>query len=197
MNSAILLLALMLSAQAQTADNKAVQPNAPATDSSTANAVPADSRKVHADAVQLVELMGAREQVPAMWKVMVADGRKQMKEQCELCSAKFSEEWAKQMLARINLGEIIEISAQGYLKHFTSDEITALIEFQKKTNAHGKADLSPDLAAKFQAELPKLRDEFNEGCANSFGELGGKISSEIEHEHPEYLNTSDKSNQAN
>ncbi len=192
MNSAILFLALILSAQAQTPDNKAIQTTIPTADSNTAAAIPVDSKKVHADAIQLVELMGARQQVPALWKAMIGDGRKQMKEQCELCSAKFSEEWANRMLARMNLDGIIEISAQGYEKHFTPDEIDALLEHLKKTNAGEKSEISSALAAKFDAELPKMRDEFNDSCANSFSELSSKISSEIEHDHPEYLNTSDK-----
>ena len=192
MNSAILFLALILSAQAQSPDNQVAPANTPTANSSVSIPVPVDSKQVHANAVELVELMGAREQVPPMWKAMIEDGRKQMKEQCELCSAKYSDEWAKRMLARMNLNNVVEISAQGYIKHFTPEEITALIEFQKKTNAHEKAELSPDLAAKFESELPKLRNEFNDGVGSSFSELGAKVSSEIEQEHPEYLNTSDK-----
>jgi hypothetical protein len=192
MDSAILLLALIFSTQAQSPDHQAAPANTPTADSSTAIAVPVDSKQVHANAVELVELMGAREQVPPMWKAMIEDGRKQMKEQCDLCSAKYSDEWAKRMLARMNLNNIIEISAQGYIKHFAPEELTALIEFQKKTNAHEKVELSAALAAKFETELPKLRDEFNDGVGSSFSELGAKVSSEIEQEHPEYLNTSDK-----
>jgi len=114
-----------------------------------------------------------------------------------LCSRKFIDAWTKQMMDGIKTDEMIQTWVGAYEKHFTPDEITSLIELQKKTNAHEQIEMNPALAAKLQVELPAIQNEFNEGCAKLAGELGSDVTSKIEKEHPEFLNLSDKEAQAN
>ena len=193
MKYSILFFSLVLSVHlaAQSPDATAAQTNTGAADSSKTDANQA-AAKPYADILQLVELSGVRNQVPVLWKSMVEDGRKQMIEQCEMCSKKFTDEWAKRMMERMKMDDVIDIWVKAYEKHFTSEEITSLIELQRKTNAHEKIEMSSALATKLQAELPAVKNEFNDGCAKLASDLGSTITSEIQQEHPEYLNTSDK-----
>ncbi len=191
MKYTILFLALFLSAHAQSPATPPVQTSTAAPVSNLTDAAQA-AAKTHADLLQLAELSGVRDQAPVLLKSMIEDGRKQMTEQCEMCSKKFTDEWATRMLARMKTEEVIQIWVKAYEKHFTSDEITSLIDLQKKTNAHEKVEMSPELASKIAAEMPAVKNEFNDGCAQLASDLGSKISDEIQQEHPEYLNTSDK-----
>jgi hypothetical protein len=190
----ILFLALSVSAHAQSPATTPTQTSPAASDSNTTEAAQA-TEKFHADALQLADLSGVRAQAPVMWKSMVDDGRKQMIEQCELCSKKFMDEWAKRMLERMKTDEVIQIWVTAYEKHFTPEELTSLVELQKKTNAHEKITMSTALAAKLETELPAVKNEFNDGFAKLASDLGSTITNEIQQEHPEYLNTSDKDSQ--
>jgi len=196
MKFAILFFALVLSTHAQSPDTAASQTSTPVADSNQPDTAQAAARS-HADVLQLAELSGVRQQVPALWKSMVDEGRKQMKDVCELCSRKFMDAWAKQMMDGMKTDEMIQIWVAAYEKHFTPDEITSLMELQKKTNAHEQIEMSPALAAKLQTELPAVQNEFNEGCAKLAGDLGSVVTSKIEKDHPEYLNLSDKETQGN
>jgi hypothetical protein len=196
MKFALLFFALFLSAHAQSPDTTADQAATLAPDATQPDPAQA-AAKLHADLLQLAELSGVRQQVPILWKSMVDDGRKQMKDVCELCSRKFMDAWTKQMMDGIKTDEMIQTWVGAYEKHFTPDEITSLIELQKKTNAHEQIEMNPALAAKLQVELPAIQNEFNEGCAKLAGELGSEVTSKIEKEHPEFLNLSDKEAQAN
>jgi hypothetical protein len=191
MKYTILFLALFLSAHAQSPAMAPTQTIAAAPVPSPADPAQA-AAKFHADVLQLADLSAVRDQAPVLWKSMVDDGRKQMTEQCEMCSKKFTDEWSKRMMARGKTDEVIQIWVKAYEKHFTPDEITSLIDLQKKTNAHEKVEMSPELAAKVAAEMPAVKNEFNDGCAQLASDLGSAITSEIQQEHPEYLNTSDK-----
>ncbi len=186
----ILFLALLVSAYAQSPAPASLPPIIAAADSNQTDEAQA-AAKLH-DALDLVKLSGVRSQVPAMWRSMIDDGRKQMVEQCELCSKKFMDEWAKRMVDRMKTDEMVQIWVKAYEKHFTAEELTSLIELQKKTNAHETIQMSQALSAKLAVELPAVKNEFNDGCAQLASDLGSTITNEIQQEHPEYLNTSDK-----
>ena len=59
--------------------------------------------KLHADAVRLVEVGGAKQRLQDNFKQMVDDSAKQMMEKCQRCTSEFRDEWEKRFLERSNL----------------------------------------------------------------------------------------------
>ena len=181
MKLTVLLFALVLSANAQSAGDKPAE-----TRVFTVNINGVDP-KLHADVLQLMELSATREKFEAQKKTFVEEGRKKLVEKCPKCSPEFGNEWAKRMLAGMKTEEFMNVYVSAYEKHLTQEDVTELIEFQQKTNAHEQVVASPRLREKLQSVMPALMGDIMGGCVKLGAELGGKVGAEIEKEHPEYL----------
>lgn len=187
---AYLVLSFSLAAHAQTPTEK------PPAKPPTENTGKVDA-KLHGDVLKLLELSGVRERVDISLKPMVEKGRKEMMEQCPKCAPEFGDEWAKRMLARLKADDFLNVYVQAYEKHFTDEEITELIDMQRKKNEVPPPSPSPQLKEKLNTILPTLFSEIIGGCAQVGAKLGGEIGEEIGKEHPEYLETKSDSPKAN
>jgi hypothetical protein len=181
MKITMLVLALVLSANAQSAGNKPAE-----TRVFTLGIGPADT-KFHGDVVRLMELSGAREKLEAQKKTMVEDGRKEMIEKCPKCAPEFANEWAKRMLQRFDPEAFINVYVSAYEKYLSQEDVTELIAIQKKTKAHEPVQATPRLREKLQSVMPSLMGDITGGCVKIGAELGGQVGREIAQEHPEYL----------
>jgi len=142
--------------------------------------------KLHADAVKLVELSGARKHLENGFASMTDEAKKHMMQQCPQCSPEFGEEWSKRMLARLKVDDFLEVFVQAYEKSFTDDEILELIKLQEKSNDSQPPAPSPHLKEKVDAVMPTVMSEVMGGCTRIGAKLGAEIGAEIEKEHPEY-----------
>ena len=150
-------------------------------------AIDKPDRKLHADAVKLVELSGARKHLEDGFASMTEEGKKHIMQRCPQCSPEFSEEWSKRMLARLKADDFLEVFVQAYEKSFTDDEILQLIELQEKSNNSQPSAPSPHLKEKIDAVMPTVMSEIMGGCTRIGAQLGAEIGAEIEKEHPEYI----------
>jgi len=181
MKITLLLFALVLAANAQTAGEK-----------------PAESRVftldmghgdpgLHADVQRFVELSGARQKFAEQKKSMVEAGRKKMMERCPKCAPEFANEWARRMMQRLTADDFINVYVSAYEKYFSREDIAELIAMQEKINAHEPATTSPRLQEKVRSVMPSLMGDITGGCVKVGAEIGGKVGGEIQQEHPEYL----------
>ena len=175
-----LLLALLLSANAQSPVDQHSEP------SPSASATKADP-KLHADAIRLVEASGAKQHLQDNFKQMVDEGAKAMMEKCERCTPAFRDEWEKRFLERSNIQDYLDVYARVYEKYFTDTEINELIALQKDKGTSKAASPSPALKEKLTSVMPSLMADSIGDCAKIGAKLGGEIGSEIEREHPEYI----------
>jgi hypothetical protein len=176
----LLLLALLLSANAQSPVDKPSEP------SESARATKVDP-KLHADAIRLVEVSGAKQHLQDNFKRMVDDGAKAMMEKCERCTTEFRDEWKKRFLERSSLQDYLDVYARVYEKYLTDTEINELIALQKDKGSSKAASPSPALKQKLTSVMPSLMADSIGDCAKIGATLGGEIGSEIEREHPEYI----------
>jgi len=176
----LLLLALTLSVKAQSTVDKHSQSE----ESTIAKKV---DRKLHADAVTLVEASGARQRLQDNFKQMVDDGVKQIMEKCQRCTPEFRDEWKKRFLERSNLQDYLDVYARVYEKYFTDAEINELIALQKDKGTSKAASPSPALKEKLTSVMPDVMGDSIGGCAKVGAKLGAEIGSQIEREHPEYM----------
>src|SRR5580700_8933879 len=116
MRWSLLLLALALSVNAQSPVDKHSEPD----EGTIAKKV---DPKLHADAVRLVEISGAKQSLQDNFKQLVDDGVKQMMEKCERCTPEFRDEWKKRFLERSNLQDYLDVYVRVYEKYFTDAEI--------------------------------------------------------------------------
>ena len=180
MKWALLLLALTFPAYGQSRVDKPVQPD----ETTTKRKV---DPKLHADAVRLIEVTGAKRHLQDNFEQLVDNGVKQMMENCGRCTPAFAAEWKKRFLARSNLQDYVGVYIGAYEKYFTDEEINELIALQKDKEASGTAGPSPALKEKLTSVMPSLMGEAVGGCAKIGAKLGAEIGSEIEREHPEYM----------
>ena len=176
----LLLLVLTFSANAQSPADK------PAEAGETTTAKKGDP-KLHADAVRLIELSGAKQRLQDNFKQLVDSGVKQMMENCERCTPEFAAEWKKRFLERSSLQDYLDVYVGAYEKYFTDEEINELIALGKDKEASKTATPSPALKEKLTSVMPSLMGEAVGGCAKIGAKLGAEIGSEIEREHPEYM----------
>jgi hypothetical protein len=97
-----LFLALALHANAQSPADKPSEPG----DSTIAKKV---DPKVHADAIRLVEAVGAKQRLQDGFKQLVDDGAKQMMEKCPRCTPEFGNEWKRRFLERTNINDYLDV----------------------------------------------------------------------------------------
>jgi hypothetical protein len=142
--------------------------------------------KLHADAVKLVEISGARKRLENGFAPMIEEGKKQMMQQCPQCSPEFGDEWSKRMLARLKVDDFLEVVVQAYEKSFADDEILGLIKLQEKSNDSQPPAPSPHLKEKVDSVMPTVLSDIMGGCSRIGAKLGAEIGAEIEKEHPEY-----------
>ena len=177
MKCTVLLLALALSASAQSPTDKP-------SDGETAVAKKVDP-KLHADAVKLVEVSGAKKHLQDNFEKMVDDGAKAMMDKCQGCAPEFGKEWKKRFLDRTNINDYLDVYVRAYEKYFTDAEINELIALQKDTSK--TAVPSPALKEKLTAVIPDLVADTISDCGKIGAKLGAQIGAEIEREHPEYV----------
>jgi hypothetical protein len=176
----LLLLALTLLANAQSPVDKPSETG----ESTTARKV---DPKLHADAIRLVEVSGAKQRLQDNFKQMVDDGAKQMMEKCQRCAPEFGDEWRKRFLERSNVQDYLDVYVRVYEKYFTDAEIGELIALQKDKGTSKVAEPSPALKEKLTSVMPSVMGDSAGGCAQIGAKLGTEIGSEIEREHPEYM----------
>jgi hypothetical protein len=180
MKCAFLCLALILTARAQSPTDKPSEPRE----------TPAEKKvdpQLHADALKLVEISGAKQRLQDNLKPMVSESKKRMMEKCERCTADFADEWEKRFLARINLQDFLDVYVGVYEKYFTDAEINELVTVQKGKETSPSVSPSPVLKEKLASVMPSLIGDAVGGCSRIGAKLGGEIGAEIEREHPEYM----------
>jgi len=175
----LLLFALTLCANAQSQVDK------PSKLGESTSAKEVDP-KLHADAIRLVDVSGAKQRLQDNFKQMVDDGAKQMMEKCSRCTPEYADEWKRRFLERSNLQDYLDVYIRVYEKCFTDAEIDELIALQKDKGTKA-ASPSPALKEKLTSVMPSVMGEAVGGCAQIGAKLGSEIGGEIEREHPEYL----------
>jgi hypothetical protein len=188
MQPALLFLALILPLNLQSA---APNPSSPQKSSIENPQKPSVEKKtdpkLHADAIQLVEVSGAKQRLQESFPKLIEDGRKAMMERCPTCTPAFADEWAKRMRDRVNVDDFLAVYVRVYEKYFTEQEIIELIALQRQKDGTGAATMSPALKQKLTDVMPALLGEAVGTCTQIGAKLGGQIGNEIEREHPEYF----------
>jgi hypothetical protein len=177
----LLLLALALSAEAQSPAAKA-----PAKDEASASK--SVDPKLHADAIKLVEVSGAKQRIQDNFASLLDEAQKMMMDRCPRCTPEFGKEWRRRFQERTNIDDYLDVYARVYEKYFTDAEINELIGLQKQAPAG--ASLSPALTEKLTSIMPSVLADSVGECSKLGAKLGGEIAGEIEREHPEYLKPS-------
>lgn len=177
MKCTVLLLAVALSANAQSPVDK------PGTSESTV--VPKVDPKLHVDAVRLVEISGAKQQLQDGLEKMVDEAQKAMMDKCQGCAPEFGKEWKQRFLERTNINDYLDVYVRAYEKYFTDAEINELIGLQK--DPPKIATPSPALKEKLTAVMPELIADVIGDCGKIGAKLGAQIGAEIGREHPEYV----------
>lgn len=180
MRWSLLLLALALSLNAQSTVDKH-------SESDEGTITKKVDPKLHADAVRLVEVSGAKQRLRENFSQLVDDGVKQIMEKCERCTPEFRDEWKKRFLERSNLQDYLDVYVRVYEKYFTDAELNELIALQKDKASSKAASPSPALKEKLTSVMPDVMGDSMGGCAKIGAKLGAEIGSEIEREHPEYM----------
>ena len=173
-------MALTLCANAQSQVGKLPKPG----ESTSAKQV---DPKLHADAIRLVEVSGAKQRLQDNFKQMGDDAVKQMMEECSQCTPEYGDEWKKRFLERSNLQDYLDVYVRVYEKYFTDAEINELIALQKNKGTSKATGPSPALKEKLTSVMPSVMGDSVGGCAQIGAKLGAEIGGEIEREHPEYL----------
>jgi len=171
------VLVLALSANAQSPVDKP-------SESETTLAKKVDP-KLHADAVRLVEVSGAKQHLQDNLEKMVNEAQKAMMDKCQGCAPEFGKEWKRRFLERTNINDYLDVYVRAYEKYFTNAEINELIVLQKETSK--TAVPSPALKERLTAVMPELMADAIGDCGKIGAKLGAQIGAEIEREHPEYM----------
>jgi hypothetical protein len=140
--------------------------------------------KLHADAVKLVEVLGAKQYLQDNLEKMADDGQKALMDKCQECTPEFGKEWKKRFIERTNLSDYLDVFVRAYEKYFTDAEINELIALKQDTSK--TAVPSPALKEKLAAVMPALMADQIGDCSKLGAKLGGEIGAEIGREHPEY-----------
>lgn len=176
MKYAAVLMALALSVNAQSPVNKASTQG----QITLAKVDP----KLHADAIRLVEVSGAKQLIQDNLEKLVDEAQKSMMDKCQRCSPEFGKEWRKRFLKQTNINDYLDVYVRVYEKYFTDSEINELIALQKEPSG---ATPSPVLKAKLTAVMPSAMADAIGDCGKIGAKLGAEIGAEVEREHPEYL----------
>jgi hypothetical protein len=177
MKSTVLVLALALSANAQSPVDKSSK--------SETTVVKKVDPKLHADAVRLVEVSGAKQHLQDNLEKMVDEAQKAIMDKCQGCAPEFGKEWKRRFLERTNINDYLDVYVRAYEKYFTDAEINELIALQKETSK--TAVPSPALKEKLTAVMPELMADAIGDSGKIGAKLGAQIGAEIEREHPEYM----------
>ena len=178
MKYTVLFVALAISANAQSPVDK------PSTQGQGQATVAKVDPKLHADAIKLVEVSGAKQRIQDNLEKMVDEAQKTMMDKCQRCSPEFGKEWRKRFLERTTINDYLDVYVRVYEKYFTDAEINELIALQKEPSG---ASLSPALKAKLTAVMPSAMADAIGDCGKIGAKLGAEIGGEIEREHPEYI----------
>ena len=203
MKTALLIFALVLSANAQSNSGKPADQqrvfnldmNEPANSPQGMGALPTQFSPVestdvglHADVMQYLELTGVRQKIVTQKPVFIEAARKKMMAQCPRCSVRFINELTKRISSDMSVDDFVQVYAGVYEKYLTQQDVDELIENQKQINAHQPFGLSPELREKVRSLLPTILGEITGGCTKVGAELGMKAAREVEQEHPEFAN---------
>jgi hypothetical protein len=209
MKTALLMFALVLSANAQSNSGKPAEPqrvfsldmNQPAYSPQGMGALPTQFSSVgstdlsgdstdlglHADVMQYLEVLGVRQKIEAQKPAFIEQARKKIIAQCPRCSVRFLNELAKRIAIDMNMDDFIKVYAAVYEKYLTQQDVDELIEIQKKINAHQPpSEVSPQLREKVRSLLPSIMGDITGGCTKVGAEVGMKAARELEQEHPEF-----------
>jgi hypothetical protein len=179
---ALLTLCVLATAQA----NNGEKPSVPSGTGQTVDP------KVHADAIKLVEVSDAKQNLHSNLRSMVEQGKKVIMEKCQTCAPEFGEEWEKRMVERLNVDDFVTVYVHVYEKYFTDAELTELIELQKQKKNSQPVNPSPELKKKLESVMPSLMADSVGECTRVGAKLGPEIGAEIEREHPEYTEQQSK-----
>jgi hypothetical protein len=161
----LLLLTLTLCANAQSQAAKSSKPG------EITSAKEADP-KLHADAIRLVDVSGAKQRLQDNFKQMVDDGAKQMMEKCSRCAPEYGNEWKRRFIERSNLQDYLDVYVRVYEKYFTDAEINELIALQKDKGTSKAASPSPALKEKLTSVMPSVLGEAIGGSTQIGAKLG-------------------------
>jgi len=139
--------------------------------------------KVHADAIRLVEVIGAKQYLQDNLEKIVDEAQKTMMDKCKGCAPEFGREWKRRFLERTKINDYLDVYVRAYEKYFTDAEINELIALQKEKTAVP----SSALKEKLTAAMPALMGDVMGDCGKIGAKLGAEIGAEIEREHPEYV----------
>ncbi|PYT52408.1 MAG: hypothetical protein DMG46_27100, partial [Acidobacteria bacterium] len=129
--------------------------------------------KLHADAVRLVEVSGAKQHLQDNLEKMVNETQKAMMDKCQGCAPEFGKEWKRRFLERTNINDYLDVYVRAYEKYFTNAEINELIVLQKETSK--TAVPSPALKERLTAVMPELMADAIGDC----GKIGAKLGAQI------------------
>jgi len=179
MKCSVLLVALALSVYAQSPVEKL----------SAQDETKKVDPKLHADAIKLVEVSGAKQRLQDNLEKMVDEAQQMMMDKCPRCTPEFGKEWKRRFLERTNVNDYLDVYVRVYEKYFTDAEISELIALKKDTSK--TASPSPALKEKLSAVMPALTGDAIGDCGKIGAKLGAEIGSEVEREHPEYMKPPD------
>ena len=141
----------------------------------------------HADAVELVQLMGLRGALEANRGKMLQQEKEAMQRQAAKYKPAFVDEWVRRMGQRINFDDFIAVNVQAYESNFTHEELLEMIRAQQNHNAGKPVALSQAMKEKLSASLPTVQSEIMGGYVQVGAKLGGEIGGEIAKEHPDWV----------
>lgn len=143
--------------------------------------------RLHADVMKLIEVTGVRAAMQNAVGQLVTSGKAKMMQVCPGCSPAFADEWARRMLARINLDDFIAVYARVYEKYLTDDDVVQLIALRNRAGTSQPPAIPDGLKQKLSARMTSIQSEIMGGTTQLGAKLGGDIGREIQQEHPEYF----------
>ena len=177
-----LLMGVVLSAAAQ-------QANTPVPPAHTGVEHAADS-KLHEDVLTLIAVDGTKPRLQSGIPQQVESGKKQMMQACSRCTPAFGDEWARRMLARLQVEDFVQVIVRTYEKYLNDEDVQQLIVLWKAKNESRPTHVSPELQQKLTSIMPSIQSEILGGCVQIGAKLGAEVGQEIEKEHPDYMKPS-------
>jgi len=144
-------------------------------------------KKFHEDVLTLVDVTGLRQRLLDGREKSAEEGRQTLLRRFPNYSPAFADEWAKRMVARMQVDDYVKVIASVYEKHFTDAEILELIQMQRDANTGKTPTASAHLKEKLTKELVDVQSEIIGGCTQLGAKLGGAIGEELAREHPEWV----------
>jgi hypothetical protein len=150
--------------------------------------------KLHADAVRLVELSGARERMQEGLDKILKDGAAQYAKMCTDCDPAVGDEWARRMKSKLKVDDFMAIVVHAYEKYLNDDDITQLIALMTDQKGSPAKQPLPELQKKLTSVSPSLQSEILGGGTQLGSKLGAETELEIRKDHPEYFKAPAKPN---